>query len=51
MKNGKLLLKLFVSGLILIILSSSCAQRFWFRKKVNLEKDSTQIDKEYRIVW
>jgi hypothetical protein len=39
----------FIISIGLII--SSCNQRFWFRSKVSKEKDSSNIEKDYHIIW
>lgn len=33
------------------VLLSSCNQRFGFRSKVKVEKDTTEAEKQYHIVW
>jgi hypothetical protein len=36
---------------LITLLHSSCAGKYWFRKKVNTEKDTTEVEKEFRVIW
>ncbi|MDP1726855.1 MAG: hypothetical protein Q8M15_08725 [Bacteroidota bacterium] len=29
----------------------ACNQRFLMRKKVRIDNDSTEVDKDYKIIW
>ncbi|MEI6882119.1 MAG: hypothetical protein WCK82_12420 [Bacteroidota bacterium] len=47
----KHLIKVFIVFVVLSVLYSSCHQRYWFRSKVNSEKDSGTVEKSYQIAW
>ncbi len=36
---------------IMGFLCASCNQRFLFRKKVKIDNDSTEVEKDFKIVW
>jgi hypothetical protein len=42
-----------VVALLLLFLGQSCQQRFWFRKKSGNSQvaDSSDVDKDYKIIW
>ncbi len=45
-------LPIFCATLILLFFSA-CNQRYWFRQKSGskINTDSTQVEKEYQIIW
>jgi hypothetical protein len=44
-------LDLILLLVLLSIIYSSCQQRYWFRGKVNSEKDTGTVEKSYQIAW
>lgn len=49
----RLLPVIFIVMIIIVeLIGSSCNRRYWFRKKVKMDTDTTsQMDKDYKIVW
>jgi cell division protein FtsL len=46
--------KFLLAGVIICVVSlitQSCNQRYFFRKKVNVEKDSAEVEKQFQIAW
>ncbi|MBC7384270.1 MAG: hypothetical protein H7296_14990 [Bacteroidia bacterium] len=41
----------FIICLVILLFFSACNQRFFFRKKIDIGNDSTQMEKDYHIVW
>lgn len=41
----------FTGAILFSFLFCACNQRFLMRKKVRIDTDSTEVDKDYKIIW
>ncbi|MFN4083246.1 MAG: hypothetical protein ACK4K9_06400 [Bacteroidia bacterium] len=42
---------LYLLVLIYILVQTTCQQRYWFRPKTTINKDSATVEKSFQIVW
>ncbi len=43
--------KIIMCALVCSCCYSSCSTRYWFRKKINVEKDTAEVEKQFQIAW
>lgn len=43
--------KIIGCALVISFCYTSCSTRYWFRKKIKVQKDTAEVEKQFQIAW